>query len=57
MTTASRAARKIIRDRETIYFKRYYDDGTTRPVRLNVNDFVGVHVDRKSVQSTPATGP
>lgn len=45
-------ARKIIRDRETIYFKRYYVDGTTRPVRLNVNDFVGVHVDRKSARST-----
>jgi hemolysin-activating ACP:hemolysin acyltransferase len=50
-------ARKIIRDRETIYFKRYYDDGTTRPVRLNVNDFVGVHVDRKSSRSRPAAGP
>lgn len=49
-------ARKIIRDRETLYFKRYYDDGTTRPVRLNVNDFVGVHVDRKATRSTPAAG-
>jgi hemolysin-activating ACP:hemolysin acyltransferase len=49
-------ARKIIRDQQTIYFKRYYDDGTTRPVRLNVNDFVGSHVDRKSVQSIPAAG-
>jgi hemolysin-activating ACP:hemolysin acyltransferase len=43
-------ARKIIRDRKTIYFKRYYDDGTTRRGRLNVNDFVGLHVDRKSAR-------
>ena len=45
-------ARKIIRDKQTLYFKRYYNDGTSRPVRLNVNDFVGVHVDRKSADST-----
>lgn len=50
-------ARKIIRDRETLYFKRYYDDGTTRAVRLNVNDFVGVHVDRKSARSVPDLRP
>jgi hemolysin-activating ACP:hemolysin acyltransferase len=43
-------ARKIIRDKQTLYFKRYYNDGTSRAVRLNVNDFVGVHVDRKSGQ-------
>jgi hemolysin-activating ACP:hemolysin acyltransferase len=40
-------ARKIIRDKQTVYFKRYYNNGTSRPVRLNVNDFVGIHVDRK----------
>ena len=40
-----------------LYFKRHYADGSTRPVRLNVNDFVGVHVDRKSARSTPVTGP
>ena len=28
----------------------YYDDGTTRRGRLNVNDFVGLHVDRKSAR-------
>lgn len=43
-------ARKVIRDKQTLYFKRYYDDGTSRPVRLNVNDFVGLHVDRKADQ-------
>jgi len=40
-------ARKIIRDKRTVYFKRYYSDGTNRAVRLNVNDFVGIHVDRE----------
>lgn len=40
-------ARKIIKDRETIYFKRYYEDGSTRPVRLNVNEFVASHIIRK----------
>jgi hemolysin-activating ACP:hemolysin acyltransferase len=41
-------ARKIIKDKETMYFKRYYNDGSTRPVRLNVNDFVARHIDRKT---------
>jgi hemolysin-activating ACP:hemolysin acyltransferase len=48
-------ARKLIRDKQTVYFKRYYKDGTSRPVRLNVNDFVGVHVDRKSTTSEAAS--
>lgn len=46
--------RKIIKDKQTVYFKRYYKDGSTRPVRLTVNDFVVAHVDRKAAQ---ATGP
>ena len=40
-------ARKIIITKETLYFKRHYPDGHTRPVRLNVNEFVAGHVDRK----------
>ena len=40
-------ARKLIQDKQTVYFKRYYKNGSSRPVRLNVNDFVGVHVRRK----------
>lgn len=43
-------ARKIIRDKETLYFKRYYPDGTTRPVRLNVNDFVARHIAKRDRQ-------
>jgi hemolysin-activating ACP:hemolysin acyltransferase len=41
------AARKLIKDRQTVYFKRHYKNGGWRAVRLNVNDFVGVHVDRR----------
>lgn len=37
-------ARKIIIDKKTLYFKRYRDDGSIRPVRLNVNDFVARHI-------------
>jgi hemolysin-activating ACP:hemolysin acyltransferase len=41
-------ARKLIADKETMYFKRYYKDGTSRPVRLNVNEFVDDHIERKA---------
>ncbi|HEV8679980.1 MAG TPA: hypothetical protein VGQ90_11435, partial [Stellaceae bacterium] len=46
-------ARKIIKDKETLYFKRHYPDGSTRPVRLNVNDFVATHIDRKTSATPP----
>ncbi|CAA2105058.1 hypothetical protein MBUL_03003 [Methylobacterium bullatum] len=39
-------ARKLISDKQTLYFKRHYPDGTTRPVRLSVNDFVAGHIVR-----------
>lgn len=38
------AARKVMIGKDTVYFKRYYKDGTARPVRLNVNDFVAGHL-------------
>ena len=38
------AARKIIAGKDMVYFKRHYKDGSTRPVRLRVNDFVAQHV-------------
>jgi hemolysin-activating ACP:hemolysin acyltransferase len=41
-------ARKIIKDKKIVYFKRHYKDGSTRPVRLNVNDFVAGHITRKA---------
>jgi hemolysin-activating ACP:hemolysin acyltransferase len=45
-------ARKIIADKETLYFKRHYSDGSTRPVRLSVNEFVNTHIKRKSQSLT-----
>jgi hemolysin-activating ACP:hemolysin acyltransferase len=50
-------ARKLIVDKETMYFKRYYKDGTSRPVRLNVNEFVSDHIDRKSNAGRVQGGP
>ena len=41
-------ARKLVRDKRTMYFRRAYPDGTHRPVRLPVNEFVAGHVDRKA---------
>jgi hypothetical protein len=41
-------ARKIMEGKETVYFKRYYKDGTTRPSRLRVNEFVAQHLGRKN---------
>jgi hemolysin-activating ACP:hemolysin acyltransferase len=39
--------RTIITPYRSMYFKRAYDDGTVRKVRLPVNRFVGSHVARK----------
>jgi hemolysin-activating ACP:hemolysin acyltransferase len=36
-------ARRIFKDKKTLYFKRYYRDGRVRPVRLNINEFVANH--------------
>jgi hypothetical protein len=48
-------AREIIAGKDTVYFKRHYKNGSTRPVRLRVNDFVTHHLARqKGVASTPA---
>lgn len=49
-------ARKIIADKESVYFKRYYSDGSTRPARLNVNDFVMTHIKKRAdeVAAVPA---
>ena len=37
-------ARALIAGKDTVYFKRHYKDGSTRPVRLRVNDFVARHL-------------
>jgi hemolysin-activating ACP:hemolysin acyltransferase len=38
--------RRVGKDKTTVYFKRHYKDGTTRPARLAVNSFVGSHIER-----------
>ncbi len=48
------AARKLIKNSETVYFKRHYKDGSWRPVRLNVNDFVTGHISRKDSENRAA---
>ena len=30
-----------------VYFKRFYKDGSVRPARLRVNDFVARHLSRQ----------
>ena len=45
-------ARRIIDGKDTVYFKRHYKDGSTRPVRLRVNDFVARHLARAE-RATP----
>jgi hemolysin-activating ACP:hemolysin acyltransferase len=49
-------ARKIIDGKDTVYFKRHYQDGSTRPARLRVNDFVARHLERKQ-GAAPAAEP
>jgi hemolysin-activating ACP:hemolysin acyltransferase len=44
-------ARKIIVGKDTVYFKRYYKDGSTRRVRLRVNDFVAQHLEQKTASA------
>jgi hemolysin-activating ACP:hemolysin acyltransferase len=43
------AMRKLFASKRTLYYKRHYSDGRTRPTRLNVNDFVASHI-------TPSVG-
>jgi hemolysin-activating ACP:hemolysin acyltransferase len=40
-------SRKVMQGKDTVYFKRHYKDGSTRPVRLSVNDFVDQHLEGK----------
>jgi hypothetical protein len=41
-------ARRIASSKTTIYFKRHYKDGTTRPARIAVNAFVDSHIERSA---------
>src|SRR5690606_4370588 len=49
-----RAARKVMQDKEAVYFKRFYKDGSVRPGRLQVNDFVDCHIERAEAGLEPA---
>lgn len=40
------AARLAVQGRDMIYFKRLYRDGTVRPVRLSVTEFITRHLER-----------
>ena len=46
--------RKLFASKWTLYFKRHYPDGRTRPTRLGVNDFVAGHAARPAA---PRDGP
>ena len=41
-------ARKVIEGKDTVYFKRFYKDGSVRPARLRVNHFVAQHLGRQN---------
>ncbi len=40
--------RKLFVSKRTLYFKRHYPDGRTRPTRLSVNEFVADHLARSA---------
>jgi hemolysin-activating ACP:hemolysin acyltransferase len=40
-------ARKIMLGKDMVYFKRHYKDGSTRAIRLKVNEFVAQHLEKK----------
>jgi hemolysin-activating ACP:hemolysin acyltransferase len=48
------AARQVMQGKDTVYFKRHYADGTTRPGRLRVNDFVTDHIARDKMNLNPS---
>jgi hemolysin-activating ACP:hemolysin acyltransferase len=46
-------ARKVIEGKDKVYFKRFYTDGSVRPARLRVNDFVAQHLRRPNGDACP----
>jgi len=44
-------ARLVGRDKTALYFKRHYNDGTTRAARIAVNAFVDGHIERATERS------
>ena len=45
--------RRVGKDKATVYFKRHYKDGTTRPARIAVNSFVESHIERGAELRAP----
>ena len=45
-------ARRIIDGKDTVYFKRHYKDGSTRPARVAVNSFIDAHIARQAPSGT-----
>lgn len=41
-------ARRVGKDKAMVYYKRHYKDGSTRAVRLPVNEFVSSHAERSA---------
>ena len=51
-----RHARRAFADKAMVYYKRHYPDGSTRPVRLTINEFVKGHAARADIPSpTPSS--
>jgi hemolysin-activating ACP:hemolysin acyltransferase len=49
------AVRRVIQSKDAVYYKRFYSDGRTRPVRLPVTEFVALHVERKAHRTLATT--
>jgi hemolysin-activating ACP:hemolysin acyltransferase len=47
------AVRRVIRDKQMVYAKRFYRGGGSRQVRVPVNGFVETHISQR-IASTPA---
>lgn len=48
-------ARRIASDKSTVYFKRHYKDGTSRPARVAVNAYVASHLERNAERPASAS--
>src|SRR5262245_49953334 len=48
-------ARRIFKDKTTLYFKRHYKNGTTRIVCVPINGFIGRHVERSAMRRSAAS--
>jgi hemolysin-activating ACP:hemolysin acyltransferase len=47
-------ARRVFKDKAAIYFKRHYKDGSTRVVRVSVNEFIAGHIERSAERRAAA---